>query len=187
MTVKVSDFGLSVQTARRDLSSNTIAGTPQYISPEALSGAYSEKSDVFAFGALSCLSIVRFVGVCAATVLSWSCSLCVLSPPPRAACLTMSDNWLRAGMILWQLLTRKVPYSDMQFANDIELMCAILDDGLRPTIPQWCPPAIARILTCCWQHGTRLPQILSTWWISVPFGVDERMVFCCGCVRFSKC
>lgn len=86
--MKVSDFGLSVQTARRDLSSNTIAGTPQYISPEALSGAYSEKSDVFAFGALSCLSIVRFVGVCAATVLSWSCSFVCLVSPLLARCMS---------------------------------------------------------------------------------------------------
>jgi serine/threonine protein kinase len=107
----VSDFGLSVQSTRSRLSSNTIAGTPRYIAPEVLTGAYSDKSDVYSY-----------------------------------------------GVVLWQMMTRRVPFEEYKFKTDVDLMLSVADHNYRPTLPPWCPPAIARILSACWHRGSGLEK-----------------------------
>ncbi|GBG82173.1 hypothetical protein CBR_g34455 [Chara braunii] len=49
--------------------------------------------------------------------------------------------------IIWELLTAEVPFGNM---NGIQAALSIADHGLRPHIPDTCPPEVARLITACW-------------------------------------
>jgi serine/threonine protein kinase len=57
------------------------------------------------------------------------------------------------GLLLWELLTRKYPYSEYRnkFKEQKELEAAILE-GLRPTIPADCPGLYADLIRSCWDN-----------------------------------
>jgi calcium-dependent protein kinase len=48
--VKLIDFGLAKQTAKKNQTMNTIAGTPYFISPEVLNGEYGKECDLWSLG-----------------------------------------------------------------------------------------------------------------------------------------
>jgi len=50
------------------------------------------------------------------------------------------------GIILWELLTRQCPYEGM---NSIQAAMAVLNQNLRPEIPNWCPTAFADLVRQC--------------------------------------
>jgi len=61
------------------------------------------------------------------------------------------------GIILWELVTRKIsktykaPYSEYTFISfDFQIIIQT-SQGLRPSIPQACPPALAALIQGCWQ------------------------------------
>lgn len=53
------------------------------------------------------------------------------------------------GVVLWELLTGLVPYSDM---TPLQAAVGVVQKGLRPPIPQNCPPPLADIMRLCWQR-----------------------------------
>jgi serine/threonine protein kinase len=53
------------------------------------------------------------------------------------------------GVVLWELLTGLVPYNDM---TPLQAAVGVVQKGLRPPIPQNCPPPLADIMRLCWQR-----------------------------------
>lgn len=53
------------------------------------------------------------------------------------------------GIVLWELLTGKVPYSDM---TPLQAAVGVVQSGLRPEIPSQCPAQLADIMRLCWQR-----------------------------------
>lgn len=51
------------------------------------------------------------------------------------------------GIILWEILTGKVPYGEMSTAN---IAIFVVEQGLRPDIPENAPPRIRDLMTRCW-------------------------------------
>jgi serine/threonine protein kinase len=49
-TVKLADFGISILAGSGATQTNTLAGTPAYMSPDAICGRYSVASDIWAVG-----------------------------------------------------------------------------------------------------------------------------------------
>lgn len=53
------------------------------------------------------------------------------------------------GVLLWELYTRKKPWSGV-FENEDELVNAVCDEGERPEIPADCPKQLAALIKRCW-------------------------------------
>ena len=53
------------------------------------------------------------------------------------------------GVVLWELLTGNVPYSDM---TPLQAAVGVVQKGLRPPIPDNCPPPLADVMRLCWQR-----------------------------------
>ncbi|CAN8069668.1 unnamed protein product [Agarophyton chilense] len=51
------------------------------------------------------------------------------------------------GILLWEIVARKLPYFGMQ---PMQVGMAVLNQGLRPTIPRECPPSLAKLMRNCW-------------------------------------
>jgi hypothetical protein len=49
--------------------------------------------------------------------------------------------------VLWELLTCKIPYSDM---TPLQAAVGVVQKGLRPAIPPNCLPQLAGIMNACW-------------------------------------
>lgn len=57
------------------------------------------------------------------------------------------------GIILWELLTRKMPFDNYTFQHQLE------DDifkGLRPLIPEDCIPEYANLMRACWDENASI-------------------------------
>lgn len=53
------------------------------------------------------------------------------------------------GIVLWELLTAQVPYSDR---TPLQAAVGVVQSGLRPDIPPSTPAALADIMRLCWQR-----------------------------------
>jgi hypothetical protein len=51
------------------------------------------------------------------------------------------------GIILWELITRELPFKDERFWADIAI---IVVKGGRPKIPDYCPVLFQRLITSSW-------------------------------------
>ncbi|KAL3363515.1 hypothetical protein AABB24_012671, partial [Solanum stoloniferum] len=51
------------------------------------------------------------------------------------------------GIVLWELLTGMLPFQNM---TAVQAAFAVVNKGVRPTIPSDCLPVLAEIMTCCW-------------------------------------
>jgi serine/threonine protein kinase len=51
------------------------------------------------------------------------------------------------GVVLWELLTCKIPYSDM---TPLQAAVGVVQKGLRPAIPPNCLPQLASMMSACW-------------------------------------
>lgn len=67
------------------------------------------------------------------------------------------------GIILWEIITLEIPYDEYQkdpayFVDNLqewklqEVKTAIIENNLRPTIPESCPEYLKTILEGCWQR-----------------------------------
>ncbi|KAJ8539586.1 hypothetical protein K7X08_013838 [Anisodus acutangulus] len=53
------------------------------------------------------------------------------------------------GIVLWELLTEKLPY---EFLTPLQAAVAVVQKGLRPTIPPNTHPMLVELLERCWQQ-----------------------------------
>ncbi|CAN4105238.1 unnamed protein product [Withania somnifera] len=53
------------------------------------------------------------------------------------------------GIVLWELLTGKLPY---EFLTPLQAAVAVVQKGLRPTIPAHTHPMLVELLEKCWQQ-----------------------------------
>jgi len=75
----------------------------------------------------------------------------------RRAKYTKSADMYSYGMVLWELASRKVPFSD---AHNREILVKWLGDGEQEEIPEDCPSGFAKLIKWCWnQVPTRRPTI----------------------------
>lgn len=51
------------------------------------------------------------------------------------------------GIVLWELITGMLPFQNM---TAVQAAFAVVNKGVRPIIPQDCPPALAEIMSRCW-------------------------------------
>eukprot|EP00043_Microstomoeca_roanoka_P009909 m.94550 g.94550 ORF g.94550 m.94550 type:complete len:643 (+) comp14729_c1_seq2:36-1964(+) len=76
-----------------------------------------------------------------------------------------------AGIVLWQVLTRKMPYEDIASSFDIEL--GVARGTLRPPIDHIHMPRIHAIITSCWaQQPSDRPSA-----IEVAVRLESRLLF----------
>jgi len=78
------------------------------------------------------------------------------------------------AMVLWEMLTGKVPFSGMgtngEDLSAVQVMMKVAVEKVRPEIPKSCPKMVYKLIEDCWQHDplkrpsvdeiiTRLEQI----------------------------
>ena len=51
------------------------------------------------------------------------------------------------GIVLWELITGMLPFQNM---TAVQAAFAVVNKGVRPTIPNDCLPALSQIMTLCW-------------------------------------
>ncbi|KAM0013449.1 putative dual-specificity kinase TKL-Pl-4 family [Helianthus debilis subsp. tardiflorus] len=51
------------------------------------------------------------------------------------------------GIVLWELITGTLPYHNL---TDLQAAFAVVNKGLRPTVPNDCLPILREIMTRCW-------------------------------------
>eukprot|EP01102_Stenamoeba_stenopodia_P019173 TRINITY_DN7157_c0_g2_i2.p1 TRINITY_DN7157_c0_g2~~TRINITY_DN7157_c0_g2_i2.p1 ORF type:complete len:620 (-),score=130.31 TRINITY_DN7157_c0_g2_i2:21-1622(-) len=54
------------------------------------------------------------------------------------------------GIVLWELVTRQLPFEEYQYRFTYQLEDAIVKQQLRPTIPETCPEDFAKLIRDCW-------------------------------------
>ncbi len=110
----------------------TRCGTPCWTAPEIIKGDnYSEKADVYRY--------VRVDGD--------------FDSIHRRARMLMIDAMRSFGIVMWEVLTRKVPYADQTFMSvALEIL-----DGKRPDVPSDCPPEFKQLMQRCWHKVPLTP------------------------------
>jgi serine/threonine protein kinase len=54
------------------------------------------------------------------------------------------------GIVLTELLTRKIPYEELtEGKTAFSIMLKVANEGLRPSIPEWCPSALRKLIDAC--------------------------------------
>ncbi len=62
------------------------------------------------------------------------------------------------GIILYELFTSRLPYEGMP---SLSAAAAVVESGLRPSIPPDVPPAVADLMQRCWSgEAARRPQFV---------------------------
>ena len=56
------------------------------------------------------------------------------------------------GLVIWEMLTREIPFHQYTDEMDYQLMQAICERKERPVIPAFCPKEIADMLRQCWEE-----------------------------------
>ena len=147
----MSDFGLT--KFREDVSKGggkEVAGSVHWTAPEVL----NESSDVDLI-----LADVYSFGISSPPCPTNSLLAALLIALNTQPCLAVFRA--RAGIILWELLTREQPYFGMSPAA---VAVAVIRDGIRPTIPESdgsSPVEYEELLTSCWhQDPTIRPTFL---------------------------
>ena len=64
------------------------------------------------------------------------------------------------GLVFWEMMTREIPFHQYTDQMEYQLMLAICEKKERPTIPVFCPPELADLLTQCWEEDrTKRPTL----------------------------
>ncbi len=72
----------------------------------------------------------------------------------RSAVATPMTDVYSLGMILWEIVTRQLPFNDA--ADEVTVM-GWIKDGEQEKIPENCPPALAEIIQACWAAPEKRP------------------------------
>jgi serine/threonine protein kinase len=74
---------------------------------------------------------------------------------PEAICGTKFDersDVYSLGIVMWELVTCDCPFEEFSpDKNFFAIKDAIIEQGLRPSIPAECPPGLASLIQHCWQ------------------------------------
>ncbi|XP_076929375.1 serine/threonine-protein kinase STY13-like [Bidens hawaiensis] len=62
------------------------------------------------------------------------------------------------GIVLWELITGTLPYQNL---TDLQAAFAVVNKGLRPTVPNDCLPILREIMTRCWDVDPTVRPTLS--------------------------
>ena len=59
------------------------------------------------------------------------------------------------AIVIWELLTRKIPYKDVEELKQFEdpheaIAFAVAEHEMRPEIPEWCPEPLGTLMEHCW-------------------------------------
>ena len=59
------------------------------------------------------------------------------------------------AIVIWELLTRKIPYEDVEELKQFEdpheaIAFAVAEHEMRPEIPEWCPEPLGTLMEHCW-------------------------------------
>jgi serine/threonine protein kinase len=67
------------------------------------------------------------------------------------------------GIVVSELLTRKLPFRDkIQIRGYMDIVDAVLDEGVQPTIPQWCGKHLTNLIELCLnRHVPARPSFMS--------------------------
>lgn len=79
---------------------------------------------------------------------------------------TESADIFSLGIVLWELLTRSLPYSEYPVSKSrfVAPFEDAITQGLRPTIPSDCPPSYAQLIRQCWHSGPDMrPTAKAVW------------------------
>jgi serine/threonine protein kinase len=134
--VKVADFGFA--RIKEENATMTRCGTPCWTAPEIIKGDnYSEKADVYRYVCVD-VDFDSIIHQCAMTLID--------------AC---GGSRVRSfGIVMWEVLTRKVPYADQTFMSvALEIL-----DGKRPDVPSDCPPEFKQLMQLLAQGNLNAPH-----------------------------
>ena len=74
--------------------------------------------------------------------------------------LTTRNDIHPLGLVIWEMLTREIPFHKYTDEMDYQLMQAICERKERPVIPAFCPKEIADMLRKCWREDrTKRPDL----------------------------
>jgi serine/threonine protein kinase/peroxiredoxin family protein len=59
------------------------------------------------------------------------------------------------GIIVWELLTQMIPYEDKDFETVADVFRYVVKQQKRPTMPDNCPPRLAKLIGACLEHDPR--------------------------------
>eukprot|EP01111_Echinosteliopsis_oligospora_P011467 TRINITY_DN3793_c0_g1_i1.p1 TRINITY_DN3793_c0_g1~~TRINITY_DN3793_c0_g1_i1.p1 ORF type:complete len:924 (+),score=262.14 TRINITY_DN3793_c0_g1_i1:63-2834(+) len=84
------------------------------------------------------------------------------------------------GVLLWELVTRTEPYADM---DPIHVAVEVIQDDLRPDIPEYTPKPFADIMLSCWATNpddrpdmTEILETLQQYYDTLPQVVDTALL-----------
>lgn len=87
------------------------------------------------------------------------------------------------GIVLWELITGMLPFQNM---TAVQAAFAVVNKGVRPTIPQDCLPVLREIMTCCWDANpdvrplfTEVVQMLENAEAEIMSTVRKARFRCC--------
>ncbi|XP_072041116.1 mitogen-activated protein kinase kinase kinase 20-like [Amphiura filiformis] len=76
----------------------------------------------------------------------------------KAGVLSPKFDFFSYGVVLWELLTRGIPFEEMQ--DRYAIIWQITEKGLRLTIPSDCPEDLEKLMKQCWEEDrNRRPTI----------------------------
>jgi len=78
----------------------------------------------------------------------------------------------RFGIILWELLTRKIPYAEYHQYKDFKHAVSVL--GVRPEIPEGTLPSLTDLIKQCWNADYKVRPSFS----EIIFRINEVLVDC---------
>lgn len=89
------------------------------------------------------------------------------------------------GIVLWELITGFLPFQNM---TAVQAAFAVVNKGVRPTIPVDCPPALVDIMCRCWDANpegrpsfSQVVRLLEQAQFEIVSTV-RRARFRCGCM-----
>jgi len=83
------------------------------------------------------------------------------------------------GIILWELLTRREPYTGI---TGMQLAYKVAKEGLRPPVPAYCPEEYAQLMTLSWDADPeKRPNFTD---LVHSLLVRASRVFCCVATAF---